>query len=139
MNGPNPSSARPARSTFLALQKRFQSGRRAFTIQFAVSPFLARHFARDAHEIYFACSCASNITLRVPSSNSPVVDFGFRSDPSMGASVSVGGLYATVTGGCNADVSSVSSISSAFRTIPVDRSWMRRFRLSIFLGFGGGV
>jgi hypothetical protein len=92
-----------------------------------------------ASQIYFACSCASNNTFRVPSSNNPVVDFGFRSDPSMGVSVSIGGLYATGVGRSSPDVSSVSSISSEFRTMPVDRSWMRLFRLSIFFGLGGGV
>jgi hypothetical protein len=90
-------------------------------------------------QIYFACSCASNITFRVPSSNSPVVDFSFRSDPSMGVSLSVGGLYATGGARSNPDVSSVSSISPEFRTVLVDRSWMRLFRLSIFFGLGGGV
>jgi hypothetical protein len=101
--------------------------------------FARRFKAGDTRKTYFACSCASNITFRVPSSNSPVVDFGFRSDPSMGVSVSVGGLYATGVGRSNPDVSSVSSISPEFRTMPVDRSWMRLFRLSIFFGLGGGV
>ena len=98
-----------------------------------------RRLLRRNPKTYLACSCASNSTFRVISSNRPVVDFGFRSDPSIGVAVSVGGLYATGFGRSSPDISSVSSISSEFRTMPVDRSWMRLFRLSIFFGLGGGV